>query len=174
MGPAMLFREFQRISPNRDLLPRHEGLGVLFHHSGLGFGETLARMLLPESKVSYHCLIDEDGARCTLVPDEHIAWHAGASNFLGRSRCNDFLLGVAFAGDTYREPLTDPQIASALEWLDGRWESRQWSPERMTDHRQVSPDRKKDLNPREWERLREAISVHFASRPGAEVPSPKS
>jgi AmpD protein len=155
------FREFIRLSPNCDVAPAHEQLGVLFHHSVKPFDATIAFMLQPESQVSYHCLIATDGTRCTLVPDAQIAWHAGASTFLGRSRCNDFLLGVAFAGDTYREPLTDAQLASALEWLDARWHIRGWSLAQMTDHRQASPARKDDLNPVEWQRLATALRSRF-------------
>ncbi|MEO6567246.1 MAG: N-acetylmuramoyl-L-alanine amidase [Opitutaceae bacterium] len=139
----------------------HECLGVLFHHSVMGFAETVARMLREESQVSYHCLIAPDGARCTLVPDHQIAWHAGASTFLGRTRCNDFLLGLAFAGDTYRAPLTENQLASAVEWITPRWHQYQWTLTRMTDHRQVAPLRKDDLNPVEWERLRATLQAHF-------------
>jgi len=40
----MAFREFERLSSNRDP-SGHERLGALFHHSELGFGETIARML---------------------------------------------------------------------------------------------------------------------------------
>jgi AmpD protein len=160
-GGDVAFPEFQRLSPNRDLAPRHEGLGVLFHHSVMDFDATVARILQPESKVSYHCLIAPDGRRCQLVEDTHIAWHAGASQFLGRSRCNDFLLGVAFAGDTYQAPLTEEQLASALEWLAARWTAHGWTLGRMVDHRQVAPGRKDDLNPTEWEQLRAAIGVRF-------------
>ena len=135
----------------------------MFHHSVKPFDTTIAFMLQPESQVSYHCLIAPDGTRCTLVPDAQIAWHAGASAFLGRSRCNDFLLGLAFAGDTYREPLTDAQLASALEWLDVRWHARRWTLEHMTDHRQASPSRKDDLNPAEWQRLATALRSRFAT-----------
>jgi AmpD protein len=156
----MPFREFERLSPNRDETA-HERLGVLFHHSGLGFDETIGRMLDPASRVSYHCLIDGDGTRCTLVPDTQVAWHAGASQFMGRERCNDFLLGVAFAGDTYQVPLSGPQLASALEWLAARWAPLGWGPDRITDHRQTSPGRKRDLNPAEWDRLFAAVLEHF-------------
>ncbi len=163
----MAFREIERPSPNRDPAA-HERLGALFHHSQLGFDETIERMLSPESRVSYHCLIDADGTRCTLVPDAQVAWHAGASRFLGRERCNDFLLGVSFAGDTYRAPLSGPQIASALEWLEPRWAGLGWEIGRISDHRQVSPGRKRDLNPVEWDRLIAAVAAHFGhgrSRP---------
>ena len=135
---------------------------MLFHHSAMDFDATVARILQPESKVSYHWLIAPDGRRCQLVEDAAIAWHAGASQFLGRSRCNDFLLGVAFAGNTYEAPLTGAQVASALEWLAVRWWAAGWTLARMTDHRQVAPGRKDDLNPTEWERLRAAIAARFA------------
>ena len=170
MGPPLAgirtaFAQIERLSPNRDPAA-HERLGVLFHHSQLGFLETIERMLDPASRVSYHCLIGPDGTRCTLVPDREIAWHAGESRFLGRSRCNDFLLGLAFSGDTYKAPITGPQIASALEWLGARWVPLGWSLDRMTDHRQVSPGRKRDLNPEEWDRLVAALSEHFCRNAG--------
>ena len=167
----MAFPEFSRPSPNFDASPHHEGLGVVFHHSELDFDATIALLLRPESKVSYHVLIAPDGRRCELVPDGRIAWHAGASLFLGRPRANDFLLGVAFAGDTYLAPLTEAQIASALEWLGPRWSPRGWTLERMTDHRQISPGRKRDLNPAQWDRLRAAIAARFGDGPRPEGPA---
>jgi AmpD protein len=160
----MAYREFARLSPNRDA-SAHERLGVMFHHSGMGFDETIGRMLDPGSRVSYHCLIGADGTRCSLVPDAEIAWHAGVSRFLGRDGCNAFLLGVSFAGDTYTAPLSKPQVASALEWLDARWVKLEWGVDRITDHRQASPGRKNDLNPEEWEGLSAAIAEHFGPAP---------
>jgi N-acetyl-anhydromuramoyl-L-alanine amidase len=157
----MRFTEIVRLSPHRNTAPPHERLGALIHHSVRPFEDTIGFMLQPASAVSYHCLIAPDGLRCTLVPDEQIAWHAGASVFRGRPRCNDFLLGLAFAGDTYRAPLTDGQLASALEWLGARWTAHRWTPECIADHRQVSPGRKDDLNPAEWTRLHAAIVAHF-------------
>jgi AmpD protein len=160
----MDFRDFARLSPNRDA-SAHERLGVLFHHSGMGFDETIERMLDPGSRVSYHCLIGADGTRCSLVPETEIAWHAGVSRFLGRDGCNAFLLGVSFAGDTYAAPLSKSQVASALEWLGARWATLGWTMDRVTDHRQVSPGRKQDLNPEEWDSLAAAISARFGTAP---------
>lgn len=157
----MPFPEISHPSPNFAAAPAHERLGVCFHHSVLDFDAALSRLTDPASEVSYHCLIAPDGTRATLVADEHIAWHAGASTFLGRTRCNDFLLGLAFAGDTRAAPLTAAQLASALEWLAPRWAARGWTVERMTDHRQIAPGRKDDLAPAEWARLRAAIAHHF-------------
>ncbi len=159
----MPFPEFNAASPNHATLPVHERRGVCFHHTVMPFGETLAFMARPESRVSYHVVIAADGARARLVADEHVAWHAGESVFHGREGCNAFLLGVSFAGDTRLAPLTEAQVASALEWLAPRWEELSWSLHWMTDHRQIAPSRKDDLAPAEWARLRAAIAGRFGT-----------
>lgn len=157
----MPFLELDRPSPNFAASPAHECLGVCFHHSVMTFEETVAHMLQPESQVSYHVLIAPDGTRARLVSDEHIAWHAGASSFRGRPRCNDFLLGVSFAGDTRSSPLTAAQLDSALDWLRPRWWLHRWTSAWMTDHRQIAPGRKDDLSPAEWTRLLAAIEKNL-------------
>ena len=157
----MTFAESVRPSPHFTPARVHEQLGVLVHHSVLPFDQTISRMLDPASEVSYHVLIAPDGNRCTLVSDERVAWHAGVSTFQGRTGCNFFLLGLAFAGDTYQSPLSPAQIESALEWLAPRWQHRAWTLACITDHRQVSPGRKDDLNPVEWARFHAAVAARF-------------
>jgi AmpD protein len=165
----MPYPEYRLLSPNRDDSRRHEAWGVLFHHTELGYEETIARMMDSASRVSYHVVIAADGRRCQLVPDESVAWHAGLSHFAGRDGCNDFMLGLSFEGDTALRPLTEAQIASAIEWLELRWAARGWSIERIADHRQVAPGRKRDLEPCEWNRLRLALIARF----GTERPFPE-
>lgn len=155
------FREIDAPSPNFSSDPPHERRGVCFHHTVLSFDETLAHMARPESRVSYHLVIAADGTRARLVDEAAVAWHAGVSVFQGRAGCNAFLLGVAFAGDTHAAPLTDAQIASALDWLGERWERHGWRLDAMTDHRQIAPGRKDDLAPAEWARLRAALAARF-------------
>ncbi len=157
----MSYLERLHPSPNFSPGPVHERLGVCFHHSVMDFESTIAHMLRKESQVSYHVLIAPDGTRARLVDDNRIAWHAGVSNFHGRTSCNDFLLGVSFAGDTYAAPLTKDQIASALDWLAPRWLRHGWTHATMTDHRQIAPGRKDDLAPGEWRRLITAITERF-------------
>jgi len=76
-----------------------------------------------------------------------------------------FIDGNGDAGDTYAAPLTPAQLASALEWLAPRWSPLGWGTERITDHRQVSPGRKRDLNPEQWARLFAALSGAFGRDP---------
>lgn len=49
-------------------------------------------------KVSAHFLIRRDGAVVQFVSCAKRAWHAGESNWRGRSRCNDFSIGVELEG----------------------------------------------------------------------------
>jgi AmpD protein len=164
----MNFAEFDAPSPHFGRQPRHERRGVCFHHTVLGLAETIAHIRDAASRVSYHVVIAVDGTRARLVEEEHVAWHAGVSSFRGREGANAFLLGVAFVGDTHAAPLTDAQIASALEWMGTRWSLLGWSLEWMTDHRQIAPGRKDDLAPAEWDRLRAAIAARFGgSRAGS-------
>jgi len=151
------FREFSRPTPN--LTPgRNACLGVVLHHSVIEFAPAIEHLTDPANGVSYHALIDIDGTRCIFAPDEAIAHHAGVSTFRGRTGCNHFMLGLAFAGDTGRAPLTAEQIASALEWFGARWTRHGWTLDWITDHRQVAPDRKVDLNPTEWARIHAALT----------------
>jgi AmpD protein len=49
-------------------------------------------------ELSSHFLIRRDGELLQFVPVQRRAWHAGASCWRGRSRCNDFSIGVELEG----------------------------------------------------------------------------
>lgn len=49
-------------------------------------------------QVSAHILIRRDGQIVQYVPFNKRAWHAGASEFQGRPRCNDFSIGIELEG----------------------------------------------------------------------------
>ena len=53
---------------------------------------------LRDLKVSAHFLIRRGGELIQLVPCAKRAWHAGASSWRGRERCNDFSVGVELEG----------------------------------------------------------------------------
>jgi N-acetyl-anhydromuramoyl-L-alanine amidase len=166
--PAMpAFPEERLQSPNVSATPIRPS-GVVFHHScGTWAGDT-SWILNPASKVSYHCLINAKGERRVFAGDTQRAWHAGKSNWRGRADCNSFMLGVAFSGDTYPTRkfgrlLTDLEIRSALDWLAPRIQEHALMFYMLTDHRNVSPGRKDDLNPSEWLRLQRRIKERFYS-----------
>lgn len=49
-------------------------------------------------RVSSHFYIRRDGALTQFVPCCQRAWHAGASQWAGRPRCNDFSIGIELEG----------------------------------------------------------------------------
>ncbi len=49
-------------------------------------------------RVSAHFLVRRDGELVQFVPVQRRAWHAGASSWRGRGRCNDFSVGVELEG----------------------------------------------------------------------------
>jgi len=65
---------------------------------------------IADAKVSSHFLIRRDGGLIQFVPCSRRAWHAGQSEWRGRSRCNDFSIGVEIEGTDDRA-FADSQYA---------------------------------------------------------------
>ncbi len=107
-------------------------------------------------RVSSHFLIRRDGEIIQFVPVERRAWHAGASAWRGRSRCNDFSVGIELEG-TEDEVFADAQY-QALASLVGQL--RATLPIRdIAAHSDVAPGRKTDPGAHfDWARLLEALS----------------
>jgi N-acetyl-anhydromuramoyl-L-alanine amidase len=106
-------------------------------------------------RVSAHAVIRRDGEIVQYVPFAERAWHAGASQYLGRSACNDFSVGIELEG-TDEQPYTDAQyerLAALIEALLAAYPTL--SREHIAGHSDIAPGRKSDPGPAfEWPRLR--------------------
>lgn len=95
-------------------------------------------------RVSAHLLVRRDGSIVQYVPLHKRAWHAGQSEYDGRSRCNDFSIGIELEG-TDEIPYTEAQYQSLAALTDA---IRRCYPaitaERITGHCHVAPGRKTD------------------------------
>jgi len=103
-------------------------------------------------RVSAHLLIRRDGSVTQYVPFHLRAWHAGASIFDGRERCNDFSIGIELEG-TDDTPYTAAQYLRLAEVLSVL---RQAYPTlaAVTGHEDIAPGRKTDPGPFfDWGRL---------------------
>ncbi len=106
-------------------------------------------------KVSSHALIRRDGELVQYVPFHRRAWHAGASSYRGRERCNDFSIGIELEGTDERpyEPVQYHKLVELIVALCGAYPSL--SVERIAGHSDVAPGRKTDPGPAfDWPRLR--------------------
>jgi AmpD protein len=106
-------------------------------------------------RVSSHLVIRRDGEIVQYVPFGRRAWHAGASQFAGRERCNDYSIGVELEGaDTV--PYTGAQyaaLAAATRAILRQYPSI--TPERIAGHSDIAPGRKTDPGPAfDWARFR--------------------
>jgi AmpD protein len=109
-------------------------------------------------KVSCHILIQRSGKITQYVPLNRRAWHAGESNYCGRTCCNDFSIGIEVEGSD-EMPFADDQYL-ALERVTT--EIMRYYPsithERITSHAAIAPGRKTDPGPMfDWPRYLEGI-----------------
>jgi len=106
--------------------------------------------------VSAHFLIPRDGELIQLVPCAKRAWHAGASSWRGRERCNDFSVGVELEG-VDEQAYADGQyarLADLLAALRSRYPIVD-----VVGHADIAPGRKTDPGPAfDWGRLRESFA----------------
>jgi len=104
--------------------------------------------------VSAHLLIRRDGELLQFVPLHRRAWHAGASCWDGRERCNDYSIGIELEGadDVPYEDAQYQVLADLLACLMATYPAL--SPGRVVGHSDVAPGRKTDPGPAfDWGRL---------------------
>jgi AmpD protein len=98
-------------------------------------------------RVSAHLLIRRDGEVVQYVPFHRRAWHAGASHYAGRERCNDFSVGIELEGsdDEPYEPVQYVRLADIITALERAYPHL--SRERLVGHSDIAPGRKSDPGP---------------------------
>lgn len=108
-------------------------------------------------EVSSHFLIRRDGELIQFVPCGLRAWHAGASSWNGRQRCNDFSLGVELEGSDF-VPFRDAQYQQ-LRQLTRQLQAA-YAIEAIVGHSDIAPGRKTDPGPFfDWVRYRSSIAA---------------
>jgi N-acetyl-anhydromuramoyl-L-alanine amidase len=161
-------------SPNLDERPEGAEISLLVVHNislppGEFGGEAITQLFtntldfsghpyyetLRDLRVSAHFLIKRDGELLQLVPCAKRAWHAGASAWRGRERCNDFSVGVELEGAD-DQPYADQQysrLARLLVALRERYPITD-----VVGHADIAPGRKTDPGRAfDWGRFRESL-----------------
>jgi len=107
-------------------------------------------------RVSAHFLIRRTGELLQFVPCARRAWHAGDSVWRGRSRCNDFSIGIELEGAD-DVPYTEPQYAILAGLVRAL---RQVYPiSDIAGHCDIAPARKTDPGPSfDWPRFHGLIA----------------
>lgn len=109
-------------------------------------------------RVSAHFLIRRGGEVIQFVSANARAWHAGASSFCGRERCNDFSIGIELEGTDF-EPF-EPAQYDALAELTAALRER-YPLSDVAGHEHIAPGRKTDPGPFfDWECFRKSLVRH--------------
>ena len=176
LSPAGLLRGATQIaSPNCDERPAGQQVTLLVLHAislppGEFGGDAIERLFtnrldpgahsafaeLQALRVSAHFVVRRRGELIQFVPVQRRAWHAGASRWRGRARCNDFSLGVELEG-TPQQEFSDAQYVQLVRLVRAL---RASLPLReIAAHSDVAPGRKSDPGGRfDWPRLFSALA----------------
>ena len=162
-------------SPNRDERPAGAEITLLLVHAislppGEYGGDAIERLFtnwldpaahpyfaeIAGLEVSSHFLVRRDGALLQFVPVQERAWHAGASCWRGRERCNDFSIGVELEGadDGAFEDAQYARLRDLIHVLRAALPLRD-----IAAHSEVAPGRKTDPGAHfEWPRVLSALA----------------
>lgn len=117
-------------------------------------------------KVSAHLFVRRDGSLVQFVPLHLRAWHAGESCCEGRTRVNDFSIGVELEGCD-DAPFEDVQYSTLAELTRTLLDAYPaMTPARIYGHSDIAPGRKTDPGPHfDWPRYRRLLAP-LAARTG--------
>jgi N-acetylmuramoyl-L-alanine amidase len=148
---------------------------LILHYTGMESGPAAEDWLCnPQSEVSSHYLVHEDGRVVQMVPEGLRAWHAGKGAWKGVSDVNSFSIGIEVVNPGhafgYRD-FPDGQIGALVALCLDICRRYAIPRERVLAHSDVAPGRKVDPGEKfPWDVLARHGVGHFVApapfRPG--------
>ena len=162
-------------SPNHG--ERKTGIdAMVLHYTGMDSGEAALRWLCnPQSEVSCHYLVGEDGHVLQLVPEARRAWHAGRSFWAGETDMNSRSIGIEIVNPGHAGGAPDfpaAQISATIALCRDIVARHGLRPQRILAHSDIAPGRKQDPGERfPWADLHAAGVGHLVpAHPVADGP----
>jgi N-acetylmuramoyl-L-alanine amidase len=155
-------------SPNHDERRRPVSI-VVIHYTGMPTAEgALAWLRNPESRVSCHYFIAEDGTTFRLVDEARRAWHAGAGSWRDvESDVNSASIGIELVNPGHEHgyrPFPDEQMLALIALLRGIVARNAIRPAMVIGHSDLAPTRKEDPG--------ELFAWDWLAREGLATPKP--
>ncbi|MEO1747932.1 MAG: N-acetylmuramoyl-L-alanine amidase [Pseudomonadota bacterium] len=152
---------------------RKEGLQpsiIVLHYTGMGTGQEAQDWLCnPDSNVSCHYLVHEDGRIIQMVPESKRAWHAGAGSWHGEHDINSRSVGIEIVNVGHPElpAFPDKQVDAVISLTQAIITRHKIELKNVIGHSDMAPGRK--IDPGEmfpWKRLAEAgVALHIDPEP---------
>ena len=135
---------------------------IVLHYTSTDLARSLK--ILTEQQVSSHYLIAEQPATVyRLVDENNRAWHAGQSEWQGRTWLNSSSIGIEMVnrgfvvdaqGKKHWQPWSEPQIEALIVLLKDIMQRHNLSAKHIVGHSDIAPQRKLDPGPLfPWHRL---------------------
>jgi len=121
---------------------------IIIHYTGMKKeSSALKKLCNPNSKVSAHYFIKNNGRVLNLVPDNYVAWHAGKSNWKKLNSLNKNSIGIEINNPGHEngyKNFTKNQFISLKKLLKFLIKKYKINKKNVLGHSDVSPSRKKD------------------------------
>jgi N-acetylmuramoyl-L-alanine amidase len=140
---------------------------ILLHYTGMRTGAAaLERLCAPDSKVSAHYVVFEDGRIVQCVPEDRRAWHAGVASWAGEPDINSCSIGIEIVNPGHEFGYPDfplRQTAAVISLCRSILTRRgPLAPDRILGHSDVAPARKQDPGEKfPWDLLNESGIGHW-------------
>ncbi len=121
---------------------------LVLHYTGMKDGASaIARLRSPDSGVSAHYVVAEDGQVLRLVPEDKRAWHAGKSWWRGVEDVNSASVGIEIVNPGHEfgyRPFPEPQIDALIPLVADIVWRHNIRPAYVVGHSDIAPKRKED------------------------------
>jgi N-acetylmuramoyl-L-alanine amidase len=121
---------------------------LVLHYTGMpDAASAIQWMANPQSKVSAHYVVMEDGQIVHMVDEAKRAWHAGRSHWRGIDDVNSTSIGIEIVNPGHEwgyRPFPDAQIDALIPLVHDIVERHHISRGNVVGHSDVAPARKQD------------------------------
>ena len=121
---------------------------IVLHYTGMQDGPSaIERLADPESKVSAHYVVEEDGQITRMVAEDKRARHAGVSHWRGITDVNSASIGIEIVNpghDWGYRPFPEEQMESVIRLVSEIKERYRVTRGNVVGHSDVAPARKRD------------------------------
>jgi N-acetylmuramoyl-L-alanine amidase len=121
---------------------------LVLHYTGMpDAASAIQRLANPQSRVSAHYVVMEDGQIVHMVDEAKRAWHAGRSHWRGIDDVNSASIGIEIVNPGHEwgyRPFPDAQIDALIPLVHDIVERHHISRGNVVGHSDVAPARKQD------------------------------
>ena len=121
---------------------------IVLHYTGMeDAASAISWLANPESKVSAHYVITEDGQVVRMVAEDKRAWHAGLSHWRGVTGVNSASVGIEIVNPGHAlgyRPFPDQQIDALIPLMQEIKDRHGITRGNIVGHSDIAPTRKQD------------------------------